>query len=993
MRHLLWLHFSRIVIGVAAVVCILLGRTAWGDDPSPPAGAGAAKAVESVKAVESETKALAENPAAAPGASPAASPVQADAKPEQAAVSQTGAGSGPATGSPAVAAPAKVPKIHLAFRFMPWRDVLDWLARQADLSLVMESPPQGTFNYTDTRDYTPAEAIDLMNGVLLTKGFTLLRRDRMLMVLNIEDGIPANLVPTVPLDQLANKGESELVSVVFNLQQLKPEEAEVEIKKLLGPQGSVVSLAKARQVLVTDTGGRLRVVKSMLERIEGPTSTSSATDSSQIEIYPIVGADPQLVLKMLQTLFADQPRDVVRYDLDPKTNNLVVMARPAQQATVRAILAQLQREGQRIDVIPLTKVDPTTAVLLLNKLFGTGDPTKGANAGPQIDADPATRKLFIRGTESQIAQSRELLGKLGESLSAGGVQSGHIRTLPMSGSAAGSALDRMQEIWPKLRANEIRIVNPPSAISSGQPDEAKQPATVRPESFNRVPEPLPPSGPADGSPAPGEKPARPAVPESSKPAAHEHSADLFHGAKLVYVSEQSEAKSPAPIIVMPGPNGLTIASEDTEALDEFERLLGSMEGTVSSGREVTVLYLKHAKAESLAPMLEQMLGVATTSSASAASALPGQTPPASTAESSGLIMGRMGTNRTALATGPIKITPDMRLNALFVQANRSDLDTIQQLLTELDRKESPEDIALTPKPKMIPVYNTRANDVADIIRQVYVDRMVENPNAIAGQGVPGGPLGMMMRGMMGGGGGRGGRGGQQQGAQGARNDVVKLSLGVDTRTNSLIVAAPDTLFDEVKQLVEQLDTAAANEDETVRVVAVHGLSVSAVARAVEAMEGDSVQVNTTSALGSVLPAAQSPWGGGRPFGQQQVFRAGQQGGYQGGGGGNRQQQGGFQGGGGGFQGGGGGNRQQQGGFQGGGNRSGQQQSYQGGGGGNRQQGGYQGGGGGFQGGGGYQGGGGFQGGGGNRQQGGGGMQGGQRGQTGQGGQNRGGGIQ
>ena len=47
--------------------------------------------------------------------------------------------------------------------------MLDWFADQAGLSLVLDAPPAGTFNYTDTRSYTPAKAIDLLNSVLLTK--------------------------------------------------------------------------------------------------------------------------------------------------------------------------------------------------------------------------------------------------------------------------------------------------------------------------------------------------------------------------------------------------------------------------------------------------------------------------------------------------------------------------------------------------------------------------------------------------------------------------------------------------------------------------------------------------------------------------------------------------------------------------------------------------------------------------------------------------------
>src|SRR4029078_4992624 len=100
------------------------------------------------------------------------------------------------------ATPPADSKLTFSFRYQPWQDVLDWFAQQAGLSLLMESPPPGTFIYTDTRSYTPAEALDVLNGVLLTKGYTLVRHGRMLVVVNLEDGIPPNLVPDVALGEL-----------------------------------------------------------------------------------------------------------------------------------------------------------------------------------------------------------------------------------------------------------------------------------------------------------------------------------------------------------------------------------------------------------------------------------------------------------------------------------------------------------------------------------------------------------------------------------------------------------------------------------------------------------------------------------------------------------------------------------------------------------------------------------------------------------------------
>ncbi len=271
---------------------MLAARPAWADDASPPLNG--------------------QNPKA--GAT------------TEAASAAHGTSSTPATS----AEPSSAKTISFQFRFQPWKDVLDWFAHEADLSLVMDAAPQGTFNYTDNRKYTPAEAIDLLNSVLLTKGYTLIRRNRMLMLINLEDGIPPNLVSTVPLSALDSKGEFEVVSVLFNLDKLKPEEAEMEIRKMIGPQGSVVGLAKSRQVLVTETAGRLRAIRSMLARVEGPEGAGSGG----LQTFDLKYARAEDVLPILRQLL-DIPADKtssadgsIRIATEAGTGRLLVSGRP-----------------------------------------------------------------------------------------------------------------------------------------------------------------------------------------------------------------------------------------------------------------------------------------------------------------------------------------------------------------------------------------------------------------------------------------------------------------------------------------------------------------------------------------------------------------------------------------------------------------------------------------------------------------------------------------
>jgi type II secretory pathway component GspD/PulD (secretin) len=370
--------------------------------------------------------------------------------------------------------------------------------------------------------------------------------------------------------------------------------------------------------------------------------------------------------------------------------------------------------------------------------------------------------------------------------------------------------------------------------------------------------------PSDNGPAPS-KGTKSALPP-------EHSTQLSYGARIVYVADQQVAKTPAdsnapaPIVVMPGPQGLIIASEDAEALDEFERLLDMLGNNGPSNRRVSVFYLKYAKASAVTETLGQILGGTPAASGGAASSGGGgggnpmadmfagpfggfggpfggggggggrrgrNNADGSESENTATATVNPSAGRTGLATGAVKITADQRLNALLVRANRADLDTIE-LLKVLDQKESPEDISVATKPRMIAVRNTPAQDIADIIKQVYADRLVENPNANRG----GGFAAMMMA----------ARGANQN--RTSKDDVAKMSLGIDTRTNSLIVAAPDALFEEVKQLVAQLDTAAGDQNQTVRVVTLHRTSSTAVEQALAAIAGSSVQVSRTTAANS-----------------------------------------------------------------------------------------------------------------------------------------------
>ncbi len=163
--------------------------------------------------------------------------------------------------------PPKETKMSFNFRHAPWTDVLRRFAEIAGLTLDLNVVPPGTFNYLDDKEYTATQALDVINGYLLQKGFVLVRRDQFLVVINIDDGIPPNLIPNVTVEELAQRGKNELMNVILPIDGITAEEAAEEAKELIGPQGSVTALKRASAISVTDIGSNLRRIHRFLTGI------------------------------------------------------------------------------------------------------------------------------------------------------------------------------------------------------------------------------------------------------------------------------------------------------------------------------------------------------------------------------------------------------------------------------------------------------------------------------------------------------------------------------------------------------------------------------------------------------------------------------------------------------------------------------------------------------------------------------------------------------
>lgn len=595
--------------------------------------------------------------------------------------------------------------------------------------------------------------------------------------------------------------------------------------------GPFVSVDERTNTLfVSATPDKLALVAQVVQRLDVPQTGDEAVEQTpRIEVYPVTAGDASGLANVLQSVFSATAD--LKVTAHPDGQALIVYATPRDHERLKTVLAQIKSEGIRVEVIPLRVLDATSTATLIQSLLGqkedqTSRPrfrfsffdqgSAAAKTGPSIEADVDRNRLVVRGTESQIAEIRGLLVKLGEAGLAAGGDSGRYRVIPLSGQDPKALAESVERIWNRLESKtpiRVEVLTPrrgPDAERGGTEAEAPE-------------RPLPPqerSGrpdPRRNDPAPGRPGDPPGLDDVRR------GQDAGRSVRLVgYQPEDGELAEPpndrpspasardaaepqSPVTIVVGPDNIAVFSEDPQALDMIEGLLN----TVVRGEQTSSFayyYLKIADAQEVAYLLDE--------------ALYGER------RQSVFFSEPVDKNRA-------RILPDTRSNAILVVGPPSEQRKIEQLLQAIDREDRP-DTNATQRPYVIPVRYADANEMAAVVRDVFAAQIFD-PASRQRPNIPNVNLGGF---------GAFGTTSSRRSNQGQDAQQGKLTVGVDQRTNSIVVSAPGELYQEVEQLVRMLDEAARNQGRSARVVTLKNTSPEAIENAL----GNLFGVRTTAEL-------------------------------------------------------------------------------------------------------------------------------------------------
>jgi type II secretory pathway component GspD/PulD (secretin) len=330
-----------------------------------------------------------------------------------------------------------VEKFSFNFRFAPWDQVLEDFAAGAGYTLDLNQVPPGSFSHLDGKEYSAKQAMDILNGYLQRKGFALVLKDGFLVCVNVDKGIPPNLIPDVKLDDLLKVeqglhtvGDNEVVRIEIPLEKLDVGVMAQEVEQLLGPLGTMTAFTQTGSLIIADTGSNLRRIRSYVD-----ASVARRKGDLIFKTYPLVNIDAEEAEFMLLSQFGMRqgvanvsaggggdrrggaptptpatPASALQVMSDARTNSLFVTASPDQQTLVEEIIKAIDTaEGPNGE--KLTRTGNSGPYLRVYRVPGRADQVAQSITammpGVVVNEDGQAGTVHIFGTAKQHEQVEE----------------------------------------------------------------------------------------------------------------------------------------------------------------------------------------------------------------------------------------------------------------------------------------------------------------------------------------------------------------------------------------------------------------------------------------------------------------------------------------------------------------------------------------------------------------------------------------------------------
>jgi type II secretion system protein D len=495
-----------------------------------------------------------------------------------------------------------------------------------------------------------------------------------------------------------------------------------------GGKVNVVAAPGSNALILTGVEKDLAKVEELIKPLD---VKPSGAETPAVETFALKHADVNTIAKTVENLLVQQqqtdPRMIqvqlqlarqgrmdlfkqpsIRVEASARTNSLIISAPNATIELAKSIIDRLDQPADKPDRLVSTftplKGDPAklaaTVTTIVNETLAQG-------RGPvELTPETATGSIVVIGTQEQVAESLKLLAQFDErSIS---LPATDLQVVSLAHADATSAATTMQALlsdrsrWPaELRAAEK------SGIAIPQPNVTADAKLNRllisiPSVLSSVAMQL-----VETLDRPGENSA------VDVQVFKMTSGDATSASEAIKAALTAAARpgDPAPSVTAAKASNTVVVAGSADAVKRAATMIQSMDQAVApDGIGVRTIRLKHGRAETIAPVVEEVL-----QRDSMIERLP--------------IWARVDAMSRGERELPVKVAAESRLNAIVVSGPTAVLEVAEQLVTELDVDSGTSDTAAR-SVRVVTLQNADAAQLATNLEAVFKDDTTDAPPII-----------------------------------------------------------------------------------------------------------------------------------------------------------------------------------------------------------------------------------------------------------------------
>ena len=190
-------------------------------------------------------------------------------------------------------------EICLNFQNASLADVLNYLSEAAGFIILQDAPVSGTVNVVSKKPVSAEDAVDLLNSVLLDKGYTAIRNGRVLKIV-ARNGAQKQDIPVMAGSDPAQIPRKDgMVTQILPVRYVDAAKLVENLRPLLSLDATLSANEASNALLLADTQTNIHRIAEIVRALDTSVSSISA-----IRVFPLQYADSKSLAGILTQLFA-----------------------------------------------------------------------------------------------------------------------------------------------------------------------------------------------------------------------------------------------------------------------------------------------------------------------------------------------------------------------------------------------------------------------------------------------------------------------------------------------------------------------------------------------------------------------------------------------------------------------------------------------------------------------------------------------------------------